>query len=96
MPGEFACFPSIVSSSPGLSQVARRQFTPFVNRRITSKVPLVCMSSPVRNVKAAVRHGVQMWNPWLPTHAVSFVYFVDQVNVKYLMKNIEHVTSFVC
>lgn len=56
----------------------------------------MCMSSPVRNVKAAVRHGVQMWNPWLPTHAVSFVYFVDQVNVKYLMKNIEHVTSFVC
>lgn len=49
-------------------------------------------------VKVAVRHGVQMWNPWLPTHThtVSFVYFVDQGNVKYLGKNTEHVTSLVC
>lgn len=61
-------------------------------------MPLVCMFVPVQSerVKAAVRHGVQMWNPWLPTHALSFVYFVDQVNLKYLMKNIEHVTSLVC
>lgn len=44
-------FPSTVSSSPGVSPVARWQFTPFVNRRTTSEVPLVCMSVPVQSEK---------------------------------------------
>lgn len=75
MPGEFAFFPSIVSSSPGLSPVARWQFTPLVNRRITSKVPLLRTFVLVQSesLRVVVKHGVQMWDPWLPTHAVSFV-----------------------
>lgn len=89
-------FPSTVSSSPGVSPVARWQFTPFVNRRITSEVPLVCMSVPVQSEKG--EGGCEACCSHSHVDSVAShtrCQLLDQVNVKYLMKNIEHVTSLV-
>lgn len=70
---KFAFSPSTVSSSPGISPVARQQFTAYVNTTICPTATGEHLStSPVGKVKG---HDVLMCNP---LHTVTWVYFVDQ------------------